>query len=184
MSHNTSKSGMVSGAPADPVGSHHTADETVGRHGSLEFGRRQTRVMLRQQRHADQTLRVGGAVAGQPIVVRRAEGSRDVRVLQQPEHQPHTRIQHCGVDPLVVEDLQAHLGVAAALTSNASGGHMVLQPARERILGPPKPALDAIGDVPIGFGDELHGAVAHGRRDGVDQFGKRLLDMPVSIDHK
>jgi hypothetical protein len=101
-----------------------------------------------------------------------------------PNINPHARVQHRGVDPLVVEDLQAHLGIAAPLASHAACRHVVLQSARERILRPPEPALDPIGDVPIGFGDELHGAVAHRRRDGVDQFGKRLLDMPVGIDHE
>jgi hypothetical protein len=105
-------------------------------------------------------------------------------VLEEPEHQPHTRVQHRGVDPLVVEDPQAEFGVATALTANASGGDVVLQTARERVLRPPQAAFDAVGDVPVGFGDELHGAVAHSRRNGIDQFGKRLLDVPVGVDHQ
>ena len=44
--------------------------------------------------------------------------------------------------------------------------------------------FDAIGDEAAGFGDELHGAVPHRRRDGVDQLGKRLLYMPIGVDYK
>ena len=105
-------------------------------------------------------------------------------MLQQPEHQPRARVQHRGVDALVIEHLQTHLGVAATLPSHATGGHVILQPTGERIFRPPEPALDAIRDVSVGFGHEVQCAVAHRRRDGVDQLGKRLLDMPVSVDHE
>jgi hypothetical protein len=176
--------GMVDGAATDPVGPHHAADETMVGDGSLEFGRGQTRVLLRQQGHPDQTVRVGGAVAAQPVVVGRTQGGRDVGVLQQPEHQSDTRIQHRRVDPLVVEDLQPKLGIPAALAPDPACGHVVLKPAGEGILRPPESTFDAIGDVPTRFGDELHGAVAHRRGNGVDQFGKCLLDMPVGVDHK
>jgi hypothetical protein len=42
--------------------------------------------------------------------------------------------------------------------------------------------LDLVGDVTAADGHEAHGVGLHGRRDGADELGQVLLDVPVGID--
>ena len=70
----------------------------------------------------------------------------------------------------------------AALAALPAGRDVVLQAPRIGVLRPPEPSLDLVGDVAAGDGYEAHGVGLHGRRDGADELGQVLLDVPVGID--
>ena len=96
--HSGSNAASSTVRPTDAVGPDHAADESVLLDATLELGDGQRRILLREQRDADQSRRVGRAVAGQPVVVGGAQRSGGLRVLVQAEHEAEAREQHRRVD--------------------------------------------------------------------------------------
>ena len=98
---------------------------------------RRRRVLQRQQGRPEEPARVGGAVAGQPVVVGRGQGDRGRRVLHHGEVEPDGRVQDGLVDALAVHVVQAGDRVGPAglgLGQGAEGGgSSKVEPGRARV---------------------------------------------------
>ena len=75
--------GVVDGVPADAVGADDAGDEVVLLDAALELGHGERRILLRQQRDADEPARIGRAVLREPVVVGGAQRGRRLRVFVQ-----------------------------------------------------------------------------------------------------
>ena len=96
------------------VGADEPRHEAELGHGPAQLPRRRVGVLQGEQRRPEEPAWVGGAVAGQPVVVRRGQPDRGGRVVDGGEVQPDGRVQDRLVDALGVHVTQSGAGVRPA----------------------------------------------------------------------
>ena len=99
--------------------------------------RRRRRVLQREHGRPEEPARVGGAVAGQPVVVGGGQGDRRRRVLHHREVQPDGRVQHGLVDALASMSRRRATGSDPPGWASASGrkvaGSSKVEPGRASV---------------------------------------------------
>ncbi len=146
----------------------------------------------RHHRDAEQPVRVGLAVIGEPAVVGAAQRARQLRVVHRAGEQPHARIKKGGVDAVEV-----HVGDALVRVEPAGAALIVFHLGRlDRALARPDtadPAHALLAAEQLALDVELLGAgrgIDDKPRRPVAEFGvhvfvpeiERLQDVPIGID--
>ena len=124
-------------AAAAGVGTDEAGDEAELGHGAAQLAGRRRRVLQREQGRPEEPARIGGAVAGQPVVVGGGQGHGGRRVLDGGEVEADGGVQDGLVDALAVHVVQAgRRGPIRRAAPRPGGGRCVgsskVEPGRAR----------------------------------------------------